>query len=120
MAGASWVQDEILGRWSTEELRFYAVWLPFLGGTRQAIDGTLLADPRVRHYWDEDAVTSRWFGAHLPGQFGFFWDGYVVYGPDAVWSEEPPEPVEYGATVIGDSASLERAMRSLLGGPNRP
>jgi hypothetical protein len=113
------VQDEILGKWTTEELRVYTVWLPFLGGTRGAIDGTLLADPRVRHYWDEHAVTSQWFGSHLPGQSGFLWDAYVVNGADAEWSEEPPEPVEYGATVIGDSASLERAIQSLLGPPDR-
>jgi hypothetical protein len=114
------VQDEILNRWNTEELRVYTVWLPFLGGTRSAIDGTLLADPRVGHYWDEEAITSRWFGSHLQGQSGLFWDGYVVYGPDAEWSQDPPEPLEFGATVVGDSASLERAVRSLLGSPDSP
>jgi hypothetical protein len=114
------VQDRILERWTSGDLRVHTVWLPFLGGTRGAIDGTLLSDPRVRHYWDGQAVTSRWFGTNLPGQSGFFWDAYVVYGPDARWSEEPPQPVEYGATVIGDSASLEQAIRSLLGPPDRP
>jgi hypothetical protein len=114
------VQDRILNRWTTGNLRVHTVWLPFLGGTRGAIDGTLLADARVRHYWDEQAVTSQWFGTNLPGQSGFFWDAYVVYGPDARWSEEPPQPTEFGTTVIGDSASLEQAIRSLLGPPDRP
>lgn len=108
------MQEEILGRWGTDTLRVHTVWLPFLGGSREAIDGTLLADPRVHHYWDGDAVTSRWFGSHLPGAGGIFWDGYVVYGPEARWGAEP---VEYGATVIGDSPSLELAVRSLLGPP---
>ncbi len=98
----------------------HVVWLPFLGGVRQAIDGTLLSDPRVRNYWDGEAVTSRWFGSHLPGQSGLFWDGYVVYGPEAEWSEQAPESVECGVTVIGQSASLERAVRTLLGPPDNP
>jgi hypothetical protein len=113
------VQDRILGRWATEDLAVHTVWLPFLGGSRGAIDATVLADSRVRHYWDGEAVTSQWFGANLPGQSGLFWDAYVVYGPEAQWSETPPEPVRYGATVIGHSTALEEAIRSLLGPPDR-
>ena len=104
-------------KWRTENLRVSVVWLPFLGGTRDAIDGTLLADPRVRHYWDEDALSSAYFGERLPGSFGTFWDGYVLYGPEAAWEDEPGPLVASGVTVIGKSASLRGAIRSLLGPP---
>lgn len=111
------MQDEIVERWKTEDLRIYAVWLPFLGGTRDAIDGTLLADPRVRHYWDGDAVSSAYFGETLPGNFGTFWDGFAVYGPDARWGDEPGPLATSGVTVIGESAVLGDAIRSFLGPP---
>jgi hypothetical protein len=111
------VQDEIVEKWGTGDLRVYVVWLPFLGGTRDAIDGTLLADPRVQHYWDGDTVSSAYFGEHLPGNLGQFWDGFVLYGPQARWDEEPGPLVASGVTVIGESASLGEAIRSLLGPP---
>jgi hypothetical protein len=111
------VQDEIVEKWKSEDLRLYVVWVPFLGGTRDAIDGTLLADARVRHYWDGEAVSSAYFGQHLPGDFGIFWDGYALYGPDARWGDEPGPLLDAGVTVIGQSASLRNAIRSLLGPP---
>jgi hypothetical protein len=112
------VQDEIVEKWRSEDLRVYVVWLPFLGGTRDSIDGTLLADHRVRHYWDGDAVSSAYFGEHLPGGFGQFWDGYAVYGPAARWEDEPGPLVGSGVTVIGQSASLKAAIQDLLGPPD--
>jgi hypothetical protein len=111
------VQDEIVEKWRSEDLRVYVVWLPFLGGTRDSVDGTLLADPRVRHYWDGAAVSSSFFGQHLPGGFGQFWDGFAVYGPDARWGDEPGPLIASGVTVIGESASLKEAIQTLLGPP---
>ncbi len=96
----------------------YAIWLPFLGGTLDSIDENLLADDRVRQYWDGQATASRWFGRHLPNASGFFWDGYVVYGPKARWDRELAPLVRAGSTVIGDSPALEAAIRSLLGAPD--
>lgn len=104
-------------RWRSERLRLYVVWLPFLGGTREAIDGTLLADPRVRHIWDGDAVSSAYFGEHLPGGSAQFWDGFAVYGPYARWEGEPGPLVASGGTVIGEGASLREAIETLLGPP---
>jgi hypothetical protein len=111
------VQDEIVQRWRTEDLRVYVVWLPFLGGTREAIDGTLLADFRVRHYWDGDATSSAYFGEHLPGNFGTFWDGFALYGREARWADEPGPLLASGVTVIGRSASLREAIEDVLGPP---
>jgi hypothetical protein len=111
------VQEEILGRWDTPDLRVYAIWLPFRSGTRDAISVTVLADPRVRHYWDGQAVSSDYFGGHLPGGFPGLWDAYAVYGPTARWDDQPAPLAGWGGSVIGDSSSLMATVRSLLGPP---
>jgi hypothetical protein len=110
------VQDEILEKESSD-LRVYAVWLPFRSGYRDAISGTLLADARVRHYWDGRAVTSDFFGRTLPQAFPGLWDAYIVYGPDARWDDEPAPLARWGGTVIGDGSSLRATVRSLLAAP---
>src|ERR671919_1869525 len=53
----------------------------------------------------------------LPGNFGTFWDGFAVYGPDARWGDEPGPLATSGVTVIGESAVLGDAIRSFLGPP---
>jgi hypothetical protein len=57
------VQREILEADEEADIRVYALWVPFLGGTQDAaeLSQRVLPDPRVRHYWDEDAPTSAWF-----------------------------------------------------------
>jgi hypothetical protein len=92
----------------------YAVWLPFLGGTKDAIDTEILGDPRVLHYWDGDRLTSDWFGESVFDGF-LAWDVYLLYGPDARWGDTPGEPVSAGGTVIGQSERLRDDMSALLG-----
>ncbi|MGH2677645.1 MAG: hypothetical protein ACRDHB_04715 [Actinomycetota bacterium] len=112
------MQEEILGRWRSPDLRVYAIWLPFRSGTRDAISDTVLGDPRVRHFWDGRAASSDFFGAHLPGGFPGLYDVYAVYGPTARWNDEPAPLAKSGGTVIGDTSTLMASVRSLLGPPS--
>lgn len=107
------MQSEILEKNPRDELAVYAVWLPFLGGSEDAIDTSILADPRVVHYWDGDRLTSRWFGDAVFDGF-LAWDVYLLYGPDATWDETPGQPVSAGGTVIGQSERLRSDLRALL------
>jgi hypothetical protein len=107
-----------LGRWESPDLRVYAIWLPFRSGTRDAISGAVLDDPRVRHYWDGPALSSDFFSRHLPEGFPGIWDVYAVYGPDARWDDEPAPLAKWGGTVIGDGPTLMATVRSLLGPPS--
>jgi hypothetical protein len=61
------VQREILEAEPTAELRVYAVWVPFSGGTSQAADVSrrVLPDARVTQFWDGSAVTSEWFAENV-------------------------------------------------------
>jgi hypothetical protein len=108
------VQSEILEKNPQPDLAVYAVWLPFLGGSREAIDTEILADPRVVHFWDGARLTSEWFGNNVFDGF-LAWDVYLLYGPDARWGDSPGEPVSAGGTVIGQSERIRSDVTSLLG-----
>lgn len=100
-------------------MRIYVIWLPMLGGdTRSEVDEGLLADPRVRQFWDGERVTGRWFAEANLGDLGYagiVWDAYFLFGPDAFWDQRPSELIGSGATVIEKSGELRARIEPLLG-----
>jgi hypothetical protein len=100
----------------TAELRVYAVWVPFSGGTSEAADVSrrVLPDPRVTHFWDGDAVTSDWFAENVDHSPAPAWDVYYLFGPDATWTVVPAPIVSSGRTIIGQSSTLQDAITPLL------
>jgi hypothetical protein len=112
------VQTEILDRTETPDLRVYAVWLPFLGASRQAADISqrVLPDERVLHYWDGQAAISDWFAEnveHISAKA--WWDVYYLYGADAEWTDVPRPLVDSGGTIVGRGNELKEAIPPLLG-----
>lgn len=107
------MQSEILEKSPRAEIAVYAVWLPFLGGTKEAIDTEILADPRVDHFWDGSGLTSEWFGEAVFDGF-LAWDVYLLYGPNARWESSPGQPVSAGGTVIGQSERIRSDVTVLL------
>lgn len=107
------MQSEILEKTPQAEIAVYAVWLPFLGGSEEAIDTENLADARVVHFWDGSRLTSEWFGNAVFDGF-LAWDVYLLYGPDARWDGSPGEPVSAGGTVIGQSQRILSDTTALL------
>ncbi len=114
LAGASWVQSNILSRMPDPALRVLVVWVPFLGGTRQAINASVFPDRRVTRLWDPNAVSSQWLSAHVTNQPGPTWDYYLLFPADARWGAAPGPVLSQGGTVIGTSAQLMAAIRPLL------
>jgi hypothetical protein len=110
------VQREILEAEPEADIVVYAVWVPFLGGNRDAanLSQRVLPDPRVIQFWDESALTSDWFAEHVERSAAPAWDVYYLYGPDASWSDVPGPLVSSGATIIGRSSELEEAVTPLL------
>jgi hypothetical protein len=110
------VQREILEAAPAADLRVYAVWVPFLGGTSEAADVSrrVLPDRRVLQFWDGSSLTSDWFARNVDHSPGPAWDVYYLYGPDATWTESPGPIVSSGGTIIGQSSALEAAITSLL------
>jgi hypothetical protein len=112
------VQREILERFGGSNLRVYAVWVPFNGGSEQAADVSqrVLPDPRVLHVWDGEAATSNWFAENVEESFAPSWDVYYLYGPDAMWTNVPGPLIGSGATIIGQSSALHDDIVPLLRG----
>ena len=62
------MQNNILSRSPDPALRVFVVWVPFLGGTRGAINPSIFPDSRVTYLWDQNAVSSQWFSQHVTRQ----------------------------------------------------
>jgi hypothetical protein len=114
LAGASWVQNNILARTADPALRVLVVWVPFMDGSRGAINPNVFPDGRVTSFWDPGAVSSRWFAQHVTHQPGVTWDYYLLFGPRARWAAVPGPVVSQGGTVIGNSGQLLAAIQPLL------
>ena len=112
------MQREILEAEPEAELAVYAVWVPFLGGTRDAaaLSQRVLPDPRVIQFWDEAALTSDWFAERVENSQAPAWDVYYLYGPDARWTDVPSPLLSSGATIIGRSSELKAAIAPPLAG----
>ena len=64
--GASWVRENILEKYSEEEIAVYRVWFNMIPGDRkERWDPKQLADQRIRHFWDEDRVLGRWISKNI-------------------------------------------------------
>src|SRR6266567_803959 len=111
LAGASWVQSSILSRSHDPALRVLVVWVPFMAGTRDAINPSIFPDSRVTSLWDPNEVSSKWLSAHVTHQPGPTWDYYVLFPARARWGAVPGPVVSQGGTVIGASGQLLAALR---------
>ena len=108
------MQSNILSRDANPALRVFVVWVPFLNGTRNAINPSVFPDTRVTSLWDGGAVSSQWFSQHVTSQQGPTWDYYLLFGPRARWGAAPGPVVSQGGPVIGDTGSLLAAIQPLL------
>jgi hypothetical protein len=108
------VQNEILDKNPTADVRVYVVWFDmFPGDARWRWDGGGMTDPRVLHFWDEQKTVGSWFSANLTDRGSPTWDFYVLYGPDA---PDLASPSSMGGTILGRRDALQAALRPLLTG----
>lgn len=108
------MQSNILSRNPGASLRVFVVWVPFIAGTRSAINSSVFPDSRVTYLWDANAVSSSWFSQHVTHQLGPTWDYYLLFSPHARWNAVPGPVVSQGGSVIGSSGTLLRAIQPFL------
>jgi hypothetical protein len=100
----------------------FAIWEPMLfGDSRDAIDRTILDDPRVVSFWDPHKISGTWFANHgvagLGGGGGYVvWDAYYAFRAFASWHRpEPSGAVAAGSDIIGNTDGLTHHFIPLLG-----
>jgi hypothetical protein len=108
------VQSNILSRHPESGLRVLMIWVPFLNGTRTAINPAVLPDSRVTSLWDNNAISSAWFSQHVTHQLGPTWDYYLLFGPRARWGTAPGPVISQGGPVIASTGRLQTAIQPLL------
>ncbi len=74
------------------------VWINMLAGDTQEAarrSAIIVADPRVRHFYDPDRQAGKAIAEVLGWKGHIAWDIYLFYAQDAVWGHLPPEPGTY-------------------------
>ena len=108
------MQSNILSSDRAPSLRVFVVWVPFVGGSRGAINRSIFPGSRVTYLWDQNAVSSQWFSKHVTNQLGPTWDYYLLFGPRARWDAVPGPVVSQGGPVIAYGPSLAADIKPLL------
>jgi hypothetical protein len=73
----------------------YIVWLPVFGGDFKGASqerSKSFTDERVKYFLDPDSLTGELWKPVLQLSDDIAWDVYLLYGPDAKWDKEPPQP----------------------------
>ena len=112
------MQENILERYPDAEVRVFAVWLPALSTDQRFEVADLMVDERVEHFWDGGRVV----GDAVRDLVGapedqLVWDVFLAFGPDARWTDRPPQPLAIGAPVVDAADELAAALRPFLRRP---
>ena len=105
------VQNEILSRIQSKDLKVYVIWTPVLKSDDRlaAVASTKnLNDPRAEHYWDADQSLARQFGitTTLPDNLDLAWDIYFVFDKNVLWKTQLPDPVNWMHQLSSDERRL--------------
>lgn len=92
-----------------------------VGDDRSAVELNLMPDPRAIQFWDGN----RLLGAWLTLQEGYesiafgpiAWDTFLLYGPEAEWSEVPGPLLAFGRTILSERDVLEKHLFPFLRNP---
>jgi hypothetical protein len=122
------VQHELLAKYPKANLRAYAVWFNmYPGDARSKWPPDLLTDARVIHRWDEHKAMGLWY-APLTGSMrrelapgsswsngAVLWDAYLLYAPDATWSDTPTTGlIHWGRTIVAGRQTLKNDFARLF------
>ena len=106
------MQNEILGKNPSADVRVYAVWFNmYPGDARWRWDGDGMTDPRVVHFWDDQKSVGAWFSTNLTHRGAPTWDFYALYPPDA---RDLGSPSSMGGTIISRRNQLQANLQPFL------
>jgi len=109
--GAEWIQEYILQRNPTLDVKVYAVWYQMYPGDSPKHfphARTLIPDKRVRHYWDQPKDVGRWFFGMVPTDThgDIEWDAFYLFDRSSAWTDRPTALLTWGRTILKDRKKL--------------
>lgn len=112
-SGAREVQEKVLHRLPSADLKVFTVWLPqYEGDSRIAALSAkrIVSDGRALHFWDSLGALGERYGQllDLPANRTFAWDVYMVFDQDTNWKEKPPTPAYWMHQLDADTAEHPR------------
>ncbi|HMC83335.1 MAG TPA: hypothetical protein VKL61_08900 [Candidatus Polarisedimenticolia bacterium] len=116
MAGARWVQTEILRQNPSLKVKVYAVWFNMVwSDSRSFWPSRAMNDPRVTNLWDRKKIVGRWYASQIDGADpdAVVWDTYYLYGPEARWDGAPPAAISHGGPIVEVRDDLKQNLLSL-------
>ena len=117
--GARWAQSEVMDKYVDEDLKAYVVWMPMLASDeRDKWKASLLDDPRMTHFWNENQAVGRWFTENLEScdVLGpVAWDAYYLYDEAATWEDALSPVVVCGTPVFRATKTLAEALEQMFG-----
>ena len=112
------MQEEVLAKNDSDSLEVYAVWFSMIPGDRRGgFDPGVLNDPRVTHLWDEEKVAGRWFQEHFDVEGcsdNVLWDAFLVFGPEASWTDVPAPLESAGSTIWSERETLRGCVETAV------
>jgi hypothetical protein len=84
-----------LKRVSDDQVRVYVIWDPIFGGNFEGAAKELsyrFPDKRISYFKDPDSLAGKQWKQVLKLDNEIAWDVYFLYGADAQWGNEPPQP----------------------------
>ena len=106
------MQNEILSKNPSADLRVYAVWFNmYPGDARWRWDGDGMTDTRVVHFWDDQKTVGTWFSENLTHRGSPTWDFYALYSPEA---RDLGAPRSMGGTIISRREQIQASLQPLL------
>lgn len=99
------MQQEILKKFASDDLRVYVVWQRILRNdavnTAKIAAEQVFSDKRVSQMWDPANALGFWYkqSGELEHKDPMVWDAYFLYGKDAEWKDAPTGLIDTGYTV---------------------
>lgn len=116
--GARWVQDEVLGKHEAADVAVFVIWEPMMStDSRDRWRPSLIEDPRIQEFWDEQQVLGKFLAEALPDspKLGdVAWDALYIFDGEAKWDEAPGPVIRCGTPIVQDKEGLLEATASVL------
>ena len=108
------IRADVVEKLHSSRVQAFSVFIPMVPGDSSGpAEGSAskLKEAGIASFWDGKRDLGRQFVnvVTLPGKRKVAWDIYFLFGPDAVWDDQPPKPVFWMHQLANDERCLDGA-----------